>query len=592
MESRSVPIENEKTPFDVQAIKDLLTTELKTVIDYRAKQAQQDSLKDHQTFISYVLGPTLLNKYHVKPKNILQVTNIRAINDATKKMLAEHMAVLIKIIHIFKSPSVSEFDCIQINLLLGLLISQKYNLFKMIENTTKISPGIQYLLDGSNIWFLRDAINLRLLTAYELFKPMILVVEDDKSHCIYADWKKWRTSIYERLGELDGLIEGDGDDSIYTQKRRAFLDFLSKSIIDMQPEKGVMKLDKDNISPMVAQLEKIYPIIKEHLDYLKSRQELIAHYHQYRFDIDKKLMQLESQYRIVKNMVKKIKSLKQSLSEERSEVLSLTNALWPEQFPENIVVDASAQKTLEFMLSKSLVSIEAFIIKLNLTEEKLLKDQEKHLQTMSIAEEYKMLSVSQEASLFKQQQAQKLKQFEDEVASKRKEKLLLEPSSISNQTAIPASNEKEAQSVSYGNSDFAITYSKLSRNKKALLKSILNQESGLRYRKVMSLFTTLGGTITEIGNGSSHKRLKLPQVEATATVDAPKEAPMVTGGVFRPSDPKIPQAGLALINDLFEKARISLTLVEWLDAEDENINNNASKEEVNAVDSKQSSRKL
>ncbi len=596
METRTAHNENDKTKFDPQVFKALIITELKTIIDYRAKQPQQDTLKDNSAFLSYVLGPTLLKKYHANAKNILQVANIRAITEATKKMLSDRDGTLRKIINLLKSPSLSEFDYIQIHTLLGLALSQKYCLAKLIENTTGVNPGNQHILDETTIRSLRDLAFLQLASAYEAFKSMVIVIENEISHNLCLNWEALRGFIYGQLSELDGLIEGDVIESVFTEKCRVFLNFVTKDLVKTQLiNNGKMILNVDNIASTLLQFEKLYPVINAHLNYLRTRKKRVSRYNLCKLEIDKKLMQLQAQFLNVKNMVKKIKPLKDALDDEYRELQSIMAHLWPSEIPENLAEDSNTEQTIDFMLDKSLKNLDEFLTKLNETEQKLVASQEKQLQTMIIAEENKLLAASHEARLFKQDQMQKQQQFEDEVAAKRKEKLLPEPLSSQNQTSQTASVQKESQLTTYLNTDFVINFRKLKRSKKELLKKVLNQEDGLRYTKILSLFIKLGGTIEEIGNGSSHKRLKLPQVEMTLTSDlnAPNEAPVVTGGLFRPGDPMIPQAGLELINDLFSKAGITLTLIELLESEDIAVNNNnASKAEVSDAETRQNSRRF
>ncbi len=98
------------------------------------------------------------------------------------------------------------------------------------------------------------------------------------------------------------------------------------------------------------------------------------------------------------------------------------------------------------------------------------------------------------------------------------------------------------------------------------MSDILEGKRGVNFKKVSSLITSkLGGTISEIGNGSSHKRIEL-QSYITEMVTQTG----VVGGASRPHEKghnpeKLSKFNLNLIKSVLVNAGITLEVVKDLE---------------------------
>lgn len=166
------------------------------------------------------------------------------------------------------------------------------------------------------------------------------------------------------------------------------------------------------------------------------------------------------------------------------------------------------------------------------------------------------------------QRAEENKAYKDNVNRKREEK-----SQLARYSAILPRKEIQFSTI-HKNENMEKLLDQLSDYHINLIKSILRHEKNIKSSEVYTLITNhLGGTISEIGNGSSHKRIQLQKayVEIITYTDGSRDnvTDKAVGGFFRQhskghNSQELCKFNLKLIADVFAKANLSLDAMDEL----------------------------
>ncbi|HVY54082.1 MAG TPA: hypothetical protein VHA13_06135, partial [Gammaproteobacteria bacterium] len=135
------------------------------------------------------------------------------------------------------------------------------------------------------------------------------------------------------------------------------------------------------------------------------------------------------------------------------------------------------------------------------------------------------------------------------------------------------------------NMDIAYCIGKLHDHDIDLIKSIQILERGIKYRQVENLITSkLGGSIVEIGNGSSHKRIYLnslyseicTQTDEGSNTSLASTATVSTGGMYRPhghahNSGELSFFNIKLIRNALVRAGITIENIEKIRKESQKL---------------------
>ncbi|KTC77066.1 hypothetical protein [Legionella brunensis] len=174
---------------------------------------------------------------------------------------------------------------------------------------------------------------------------------------------------------------------------------------------------------------------------------------------------------------------------------------------------------------------------------------------------------------FAQTQKEKLEQFRHEVNQKREDKKLAQM----RDQAKSEVDTPEKQTPTYKNVAMEAMLNALKPKHVALLREILEGKRGIKYKKIHSLITKhLGGTISEVGNGSSHKRIQLENYITDMITHT-----HATGGMARPhgkahNPEELSYFNIDLVKIVLINAKITLDVVAELEKNLEKHKMNAS----------------
>lgn len=113
--------------------------------------------------------------------------------------------------------------------------------------------------------------------------------------------------------------------------------------------------------------------------------------------------------------------------------------------------------------------------------------------------------IESERKQYQSEADEKIKNRHEQVAKKRAEAKL---NAVNKQKPLPTPNE----TIKFINEGLENRFLALSSSDFRLLNNIVNKSAGVNYEAALTLIRKLGGSVSEIGNGSSHKCIELDKL--------------------------------------------------------------------------------
>lgn len=264
--------------------------------------------------------------------------------------------------------------------------------------------------------------------------------------------------------------------------------------------------------------------------------------------------------------------------------------LWPEKPDEKLTLTDLADKESGFheaylQLLKDVDPLSQIIFSANkdIKDDQLRvkNEQQQKLRKEELKQQEELMNTAKERENFKLAKQKQLEDFKAEVIRRSAEKAKQQQDQSSN---IIASSP---QITVYKNVAFSELVDQLKPKHLALIKLILQQNSGVTFHKVKNLIVKhLKGRVDEIGNGSSHKRIELNKYyieivthsnkTAQPTEDKIEQSSKAVGGFFKPhgeahNSEKLCNFNLELVAKTFERAGFSLKLIEEIENKKPNL---------------------
>jgi hypothetical protein len=432
--------------------------------------------------------------------------------------------------------------------------SKASSIYKSIKNSKSASKPSRIITAFHNFYFFKDLlkkIQPHLPPIYEKLSMFLnikeVVIEKNNRFYLYIVTFDWERLIrdFENIRNETLNINNNKCTDINREKEKAakilesgrvsnltLYNFVNaiKLIRERIPKKKYVEINfldiankiRDDvksfieINPIMVTAYVLLGFIKDSIDIDK---EIIAEYRKTTERIEDKLIKLEKTYQSVVNRIKNNieDQEKDQLSAIASEIEQIKNE-WPSQCPTTIIKLGQIEKSYNEIKYKIKLAMSLLfnLEKKFINRYNELKNESETFKQESVQNEEQIrepnLEHIEEKNKFAEEQQEKIKNYKDEVAKNRKDKekqkysRLLSSSSFINSV----DNDDKDKTVIYKNSEIDALLKKLSSNNLKLLKAILAHERGITFNQVCNLITNhLGGSVSEIGNGSAHKRIEL-----------------------------------------------------------------------------------
>jgi|GEM_PF-5542927 len=180
-----------------------------------------------------------------------------------------------------------------------------------------------------------------------------------------------------------------------------------------------------------------------------------------------------------------------------------------------------------------------------------------------------------------EEENKKIAEFRDEkkcLLAEYKKEVSENRCQVKNQNLVQMTSQNEVKNNNDSNNSKLINEElkeklrKLHQRDLDLICFIYQKDRSLKFRKIATLITKLGGTIAEIGNGTSHKRIYLNKLYSEFYSHL-EEAEGATGGCTKPhgharNSGPLSFFNIELIRALFSRANITLENIEKIKTEE------------------------
>lgn len=428
------------------------------------------------------------------------------------------------------------------------------------------------------------------------------IMEKDYSAVRNIHWEAFGRNLKLELGKTLSFFQGVGNNAKVPAEFLTLLQYIKD--IGVQDKKNRADFKKDLTEEQEASIFKenielffrVNPLFQKLQDWIKNEKQaatdrkiLIEFYKEITAKTKSELTILKKQYQVCINLLnqdKRNSELEKELEKNLKSLQKTINKL-SQQLPEECPLELKTKDEIEEKLNNFYETQHQVVKKLDEIHQKLI-EYHQEMKTLAAAKKAESERVEQEKIALLQKQCEELaekkagyQKFKDDQLKKKEERKQSRERLAESTTAM---NDVSQNVTLFKNVVMEDLLNKLSSNHLILLKSILMLEIGATYDDVYYLITNhLGGKISEIGNGSSHKRIQLEKfyVEMiTSGVEVEIEnSKLAVGGFFKPhgkahNSGLLSRFNLELVQQTFLKAGITLELIEKLE-----LNKQSSKEE-------------